>query len=241
MKLALINSAWEGAEKCQNCGVRNLVLFADLNQEDFKLIHLPIDDYDLDVGDTLYRELMQPQFIYTIRSGLVKLVHFLANGNYRIVRLLQQGDVGGMEALNGTPYLHHAIALQNTSVCRIPVDEIERLNRESPRLHKKLTARWQQVLSDADFWLAHLTMGPAKKRVANLLLYLEKNDNLASNRCFLLGREDMGALLGITTETASRVVAEFKRAGIIRPIPDLHYALLDKHKLMQIVDNENNC
>jgi CRP-like cAMP-binding protein len=231
MKLALINTVWEGAEKCQNCGIRHLVLFADLNQDDFNLIHLPIDDYELEVSETLYKESMRPQFIYTIRSGLVKLVHFLPDGNYRIIRLLKQGDVGGIEALNGTPYLHHAIALQKTSVCRIPVNEVERLNRESPRLHKKLTARWQQALSDADFWLAHLTVGPAKKRVANLLLYLGKSSDFAGNQTFLLGREDMGALLGITTETASRVVAEFKRAHIIRPTPDLHCAYIDIDKL----------
>ena len=28
-------------------------------------------------------------------------------------------------------------------------------------------------------------------------------------------REDMGALLGITTETASRIMAEFRRRGLI--------------------------
>jgi DNA-binding transcriptional regulator YhcF (GntR family) len=28
-------------------------------------------------------------------------------------------------------------------------------------------------------------------------------------------REDMGALLGITTETASRIMAEFKRRGLV--------------------------
>lgn len=40
---------------------------------------------------------------------------------------------------------------------------------------------------------------------------------LASGRedgaCELFGREDMGSMLGITTETASRIVAEFKRSG----------------------------
>jgi hypothetical protein len=34
--------------------------------------------------------------------------------------------------------------------------------------------------------------------------------------CPAIGREDMGALLGITTETASRVIAEFKRGGFLR-------------------------
>ncbi len=234
MNLALVNSAWEGADKCRNCGIRHLVLFADLNQEDFNLIHSPIDDFDLDAGETIYEESSPPRFVYTIRFGLVKLVHYLPNGNYRIVRLLKQGDIGGMEALTGTPYLHHAIALKNTSVCRIPIIEIDRLNRESPRLFKQLTARWQSVLADADIWLANLTVGSARKRVASLLLYLEQNDK--NNCSFLLGREDMGALLGITTETASRIIAEFKRDGIIRV--DRNHVCIEKNKLARLINDD---
>jgi CRP-like cAMP-binding protein len=233
MKLTRINSAWDGADKCRECGIRHLVLFADLNQEDFNLIHSPIDDYELDASETLYQESSQPQFIYTIRSGLVKLVHYLPNGNYRIVRLLKQGDVGGMEALNGTPYLHHAITLENTSICRIPTAEIEYLNQKSPRLFKQLTARWQKVISDADIWLASLTVGSAKKRVASLLLYLATSNDTEGDCSFLLGREDMGALLGITTETASRVTAEFKREGLIKE--DHHHVCIDSKKLEEII------
>jgi DNA-binding MarR family transcriptional regulator len=38
----------------------------------------------------------------------------------------------------------------------------------------------------------------------------------------LLTREDMGAVLGITTETASRTIAEFRRKGLIE--------LLEEHR-----------
>ncbi len=232
MKSEQIHTAWDGNEKCLNCGIRHLVLFADLNQDDFNLIHSPINDYDITVGETLYQETTPPQFIYTIRSGLVKLVHYLPNGNYRIVRLLQQGDVGGMEALNETPYMHHAIALEKTEICRIPVVEIETLSQKSPRLYKQLTARWKKVLSDADMFLGDLNAGSAKKRVANLLLYLSRSKS-NENESFLLSREDMGALLGITTETASRITAEFKREGVIQLLK--HKVVIDRQTLQDIV------
>lgn len=31
----------------------------------------------------------------------------------------------------------------------------------------------------------------------------------------LFSREDLGAMLGVTTETASRIIAEMKRSGVI--------------------------
>lgn len=214
MKSTAIKQAWNGAEKCRQCPIRELVLFADLEQDDFNLLHLPIDDFVVQPGENLYNENDAAKYVYTIRSGMVKLVRYLPNGNYRIVRLLHQGDLAGIESLNGSTYLHHALALQSTAVCRIPIEDIEELNNKTPHLYKQLTARWQKVQSDADIWLAELTVGNSKKRVANLLLYLASKS--LDNSIVLPAREDIGALLAVTTETASRITAEFKRLGYIQ-------------------------
>jgi len=169
MNSSLFNQAWNGSEKCKQCSIRELVLFADLQQDDFEQLHHPIIDLELTQGDTLYKEHQAPEFVFTVRSGAIKLIRYLPNGNYRIVRLLHQGDLAGIEALNHTTYLHHAIALQDTSICRIPIEDIEQINLHSPHLYKQLTARWHKVQCDADIWLAELTVGNSKKRVAHLL------------------------------------------------------------------------
>ncbi|NOR81290.1 MAG: cyclic nucleotide-binding domain-containing protein [Methyloprofundus sp.] len=230
MKTTLINQAWNGTEKCEQCPIRHLVLFADLQHEDFNQIHVPINDLEIDTGNTLYKEKEDAQFVYTIRSGMVKLVRYLPNGSYRIVRLLHQGDLAGIEALSSSPYLHHAVTLQNTSVCRIPIENIEQLNLNSPHLYKQLTARWQKVQNDADIWLAELTVGNSKKRVANLLLYLSHYST--DDYFYLPSREDIGAILAITTETASRIIAEFKRLGYLRT--EHQSAIINITKLKQI-------
>jgi len=217
-KLAALE-AWAGHLKCMNCSVRKLSLFADLNQQDFDLIHQPIDELDYDTGETIYQMTDSPTYVYTIRSGLVKLVHDLPNGTYRIVRIVRQGDIAGIEALNGTAYLQDAITLLPTSVCRIPREEIERLNNKSPRLCKQLTARWHQAISDADTWLSELNTGTSRRRVSSFLLYLDENKHLDhkkhSEACYIPSREDIGAVLAITTETSSRIIAEFRRKNWI--------------------------
>ena len=50
-------SAWRGTADCRNCGIRDMVLFADLNEEDFKLIHAPIDDLIIPAGEPLFHAL----------------------------------------------------------------------------------------------------------------------------------------------------------------------------------------
>ncbi|MCR6630977.1 MAG: Crp/Fnr family transcriptional regulator [Magnetospirillum sp.] len=211
MKRTQIDAAWQGTAHCEDCGIRDLVLFADLTEPDFNLIHLPIDEIAFDTGATIYSAGGDGATLYTIRSGLVKLVQYLPDGTQRIVRLLKHGSTAGLEAILGQAYEHTAIALQPTQVCRIPRQVVERLSRETPRLHTQLMQRWHAALRQADDWLTELSTGKAPQRLARLILQLMECDGSVT----LLSREDVGSMLGITTEHASRTVAEFKRSGVI--------------------------
>jgi CRP/FNR family transcriptional regulator len=213
MDRTAIQAAFLGNADCSRCAVRELVLFADLNAEDFHLIHRPIDDLHYPKEGLLYRQGDNGNALYTLRSGTIKLVQYAQDGTLRIVRLLRAGDVAGLEALLGRPYQHDAVALEPIRVCRLPVEVLQRLNQHTPRLHKQLMERWQRALAEADASLTELSTGPARARVARLLLRLASPEQL---ECALLGREDMGAMLGITTETASRTIAAFKREGLVQ-------------------------
>lgn len=229
-----IEIAWTGPPQCQQCGIRDLVLFADLQHDDFRLIHKPIDELRFKEGDRLYTPTDRPDHVFTIREGLAKLVQYLPDGGQRIVRLLKRGDVAGMEALLGQAYQHEAVVLEPLLTCRIPVSVVDRLSRETPRLHRQLLARWQQTVSNADTWLTGLSTGPARRRVARLLLCLATNQS--AERCYLPTREDIGAMIGSTAETASRVVAQFKRSGLLREL-DAKHVEVDMDGLERIAES----
>ena len=233
MRPQAIESAWQGPTQCRRCAIRHLVLFADLDREDFALIHQPIDELRFAVGEPLYRPADPPEHVYTVREGLIKLVRYLPEGRQRIVRLLRQGDLAGMEALLGRAYEHSAWVLEAVSVCRIPVAVVRRLADETPRLHQQLMARWQRALSEADAWLTELSTGPARERVARLLLRLA--DATTDKTCQIPSREDMGAMLAISTETASRIIAELKRGGRIQELEN-NRIRTDIQALSEIVD-----
>ena len=208
-----IQTAWQGPPQCEHCGVRHLVLFADLEQDDFALIHEPIDELHFDKGEMLYRSDEPADHVFTVREGVVKLVHYTADGDERIVRLLRRGDVTGLEALLGEPYHQHAVAIEPVLTCRIPANVVADISRRQPRFHRQLLMRWQRAVDEADAWLTDLGTGPVRTRVARLLLRLAENEPDAI--CFMPTREDMGAILGVTTESVSRATAELKRTGVI--------------------------
>ena len=214
MQTIKVGNSWDDAERCKSCGIREIVLFSDLKLSDFNKIHQPIDDVLYQSDSAIYEQSESIPFVYTIRSGLVKLIQYLDDGNYRIVRILGQGDLLGIESLNQQYTAHQAVTMGNVQLCCIPHSVINTLHHDTPRLHSALIEKWQDTIAKADRWITHLSTGKVKTRVIRLLLLLAETSK--GETFFMPSREDIGSMLGITTESASKVTAELKRRGILK-------------------------
>lgn len=211
---AFFNQDWSDGVDCNKCIIKKHVLFAHLTSEDLNQIHLPITDIELPLSEHLYSEGELGKYIYTIRSGLIKLEIKQANHSQKIVRLLSQGDITGLETLIGKKYHHTATVLEPCKVCKIPVEVIHNLQPHSKVLCEDIMERWDRSVCNADEWLAKLNTGKAKQRVLQFIVYLIKNSATAPEFA-LPSRNDMSSILGLTPETVSRIIADLKREDII--------------------------
>jgi CRP-like cAMP-binding protein len=225
---------WAGRADCIHCAIRNRVLFADLPVEALDHALSVIDDLVYAPNHMLYRTGDHRPVLYTVRRGLLKLVRFLPDGTERIVRLLKTGDVAGMETLVGSAYKHTAITLNEVEVCHIPLSAIEHLDLHAPHLAQQLMLRWQGAIDDADRTLVEFSTGTAETRIAHLLLYLSSLTGDATG--FELNRHDMGSLLGVTAETASRIMADLKRRGLVTELPGGSTFHCDREALAKVAD-----
>jgi CRP-like cAMP-binding protein len=204
---------WRGHSNCNDCG-GDCALFGDMPAADLNLIHAPFDDLRFSAGTPLFLQGDDVNGIFSIRSGMVKLNRINADGTQRIVRVLRPGNALGLEAMVNSQYEHDAIALTTVVACRIPLDVMAKLDRESPILHRRVLEQWHAALSDADQWFAELANGSARVRIARLLLKMRDATKPTNSVLFTL--EDIGSILGMTVETASRVINAFLREGKIK-------------------------
>ena len=209
-------AAWRGAADCRSCATHDLGLFAKLNDRDFGLIHSPIDVLGHAAASVLYAQGAEAQGVFCVRSGMLKLVRFSADGRQRIVRVLRVGDVAGLEALGTAHYDNQAVALSELSVCRIPLSVVHTLAGNSPRLHQSLMEKWQQQLREADDWLADMNFGTARQRVASLVLKMR--GHVDAQVVTLFSREDMGAMLDLKLETVSREISALVRDRVLEQL-----------------------
>ena len=222
--IACTNVEWIGRSDCEKCYVRRLVLFSELPDSAFKQLLQPIDHYLHSPDSVIYQADTHKKFVYSIRRGMVKLVHIAPDGSYRILRLLGPGTAIGLELLDGTDGYHHtAIAINQVDLCKIPVSTVRQLKHKHPILCEQIVQQLQDQLNLADRWIVALGAGTARQRVAHLLLILDEFFADENGAFILLNREDMAAIIGIAVETVSRVIAKFKRKKILYKTNDKFY------------------
>ncbi|MDD5297137.1 MAG: Crp/Fnr family transcriptional regulator [Rhodocyclaceae bacterium] len=202
-----------GQSRCGDCAARVSGLFSDLPESAFDTHHGFIEHFSLPAKSVLFREGDAGRYVYTLRSGVIKLVQRAPNGAPRIVGLMHKGDTVGLGALGGLPYRHGAEALEASEVCRIPVETLRLLRASHPQLAEQIFLRQQKSVDAANQIITLLSTGSAQGRVVRCILHTLSTDG--SDTCPAMCREDMAALISVTVETVSRIVADFKRQGLI--------------------------
>ncbi len=167
--------------------------------------------------EILYHQGDRADTAYFIVSGLLKFVAYLPNGRSRIVRLQRAGAALGLAGVQAKTYRHAAVAVTPVTALKVPFNLLQRVRRDDPQTYISLLEDWDDYLQDAaDTWITDFSTGPIRGRVARLLNYLWTLEAQANpDRLHLLTCEEMGSMLGVTSESVSRTLAEFKRQRIL--------------------------
>jgi CRP/FNR family transcriptional regulator, anaerobic regulatory protein len=227
---------WVGRADCKHCAIRYMMLFSDIDIENFDHILEPITNLGFASKAKVYGIGDEGKAIYSIRKGLIKLEQYLPDGTTRIVRLLGPGSIMGLETQVSNTYQHTAIALQELDVCRIPVASLVQLERENPVLSQHVMEHWERHLNLADQWIIKLSSGIIRKRVINFLLMIWDYCGNGRDTLKLLNYDDIAAITGTSRETVTRTIAELKASDVIQKGDSSKEIRCDIEKLQELVD-----
>ncbi len=170
-------------------------------------------------GQFIYHEGSQAMGLFCIQQGKVKLSKTAGDNKEQIVHLLREGEMAGYRALvAGSRYTHSAVALEDCVVCFVPRPNFLHLVQANQRFAAALMQLLALALGRAEQRMLHLAYKPVRERLAVALLQVQQafqQEGDALPFRVALGREDLAAIVGTAKETVSRLLSEFKEAGLI--------------------------
>jgi CRP-like cAMP-binding protein len=174
---------------------------------------------ELSAGQILYREGCFSDRLFAIGRGIVKLVAHMPNGRVRIFGLHGRGAVLGLvtPASACTTYNHTAIAVTTVDAEWAPLAQLRRIRRQCSEEYLQLVERHCEELKNAERWITEFSADTITCRIARVIRYLAELQQLPEpDAVELLTCQEMAEVIGVSTESASRVLARFKRLGILK-------------------------
>lgn len=205
---------------CANCRLSDLCLPISLNPDEIDQLDEIIErNRPLRKGEHLYRQRDPFRSVYAVRSGSFKSYVLGSDGHSRVTDFFLPGEIMGMDGISGRSHANSVVALEHSSVCEIPFSQLERLSQQLPNLQSRFFSLMGNEIAKDQRIHTLLSSYNAEERVVSFLLSLSTRyarSQQSPNRFLLhMTRSDIGAYLGLTLETVSRVFSNLQKKNVI--------------------------
>jgi len=198
--------------------MREFSTLKSLSKEELKKISDHKDSIDFKKGDVLFSEGNLLNGVYCIKEGVCKLTRLSSNGKEQIVRFVKGGDMLGYRSiLSEEPVTLTVTVMKDMRACYIPKKDIFDSIRENPNFSLDMMKVVCHDLRDANTTITNMAQKSVKERLADTLLFLKDTFGLNEEGflSIVLTREELSSVIGTATESAIRLLSEFKKNGVI--------------------------
>ncbi len=191
-------------------------------------------------NENIFGEGRTSHSLYFIESGIVKTYKTTESGKEFVTGIYKSGDfIGQLSLLSNTEtYIETATVLEDAEICGIPKGDFTKLLYGNKLVSNKFISMISNNLIDVQEHLVQMAFASVRQRAAKALLELYDKGIIKddANYGVSIPRDDFAGLIGTATETAIRMLTEFKEEGLIAVESRRRLVLLDKDKLKRIAD-----
>lgn len=204
--------------KCEQCIIKEFNSLKSLTREELLRVSACKTGKLYKKGQVIFEEGESINGVYCVKDGVCKLSKLSENGKDQVLKLVVKGGLLGKRSLVSEQITNlSATALTDMEMCFIPKSEIMADLAKNPNFTMDVLKTMAEDLKDSDDSLVDMAQKSVKKRMADTLLYILENfgtdDDGRLN--IVLSREDYASIVGTATESAIRILSQFKKEGFI--------------------------
>jgi CRP/FNR family transcriptional regulator len=221
--------------RCTDCLVKSIPA-EKLTDEELGILSNNCARISFRKGENIIKQGAFTTNIVYIKSGLVKEHMHGPNGKDEILKITKApAYIGVPSALGGRIHQYSCTALEPTSVCFIDLHVFNELLLTNTYFSRELILSLSRDLLEHFTHCVHKTQKQLHGSLAETILYLSEKIYRADSFRLSLTREELGALIGTTRETVTRILHEYTENGMIN-LQGKKRQILDKEMLQRISD-----
>jgi CRP-like cAMP-binding protein len=187
----------------------------------------------------IFREGDPVKGIYFVISGNVKVHKKWGRDKEVILRFASDGAILGHRGLDTKIYPISATVLEDAMLCYFDLDFFEASLKVNSEFTYQLMMFFVKDLQESENKMRNLAHMPVKGRVAQALIYLEKQFGLKDDEFIniRLSRQDLASFIGTTYETVFRVINELLSEKTVA-VHDKYIKIIDNEKLLLLTTDD---
>lgn len=227
---------------CRECSLNALCIPHGLSMEEIDEINRLIRrGRPIHRGDRVFEQGEPFAAIYAVRAGAIKVYTMSQSGEEQVIGFYLPGEVFGLDAIDQGKHQCSAKALETSTICEIPYEQLRDLSGKIPNLQSQMYRLLsREIRLDQNLQLL-LSKMSAEERLSSFLLnlairYQQRKLSPAAFR-LPMSRADIGNYLGLAVETVSRAFTRMQESGIIR-VDQREISIIDRQQLCHLADTE---
>ncbi|MGV8914221.1 MAG: Crp/Fnr family transcriptional regulator [Kaistella sp.] len=189
-----------------------------LTAEDFQRYLSERQSLKFRKGETIFEDGDSAKGVYFINKGTAKLSKQGVYGKEQILRFIKEGDLFGYRSLLcGENMQAKGEAMTEVETTFLPADFFVHLLEVDPKLSFVMLQKIAFELGESSNTVTFLAQKTVRERLAEILLLLEQKLGTDPEGFIKISltREEIANIIGTATESAIRLISEFKQDGLI--------------------------
>ena len=202
-------------------GLNQIPLLKILSAQDRQQVLGEMTETRYGKGQYIFREGDPTEYFHIVKEGSVKCVKSSLDGKECTLKVLMPGDLFCCDAsaFDGASHPGTAQPMGDVSVLRMKKEAYFKMLRANPDAAMEVIRYLGNRLNEAQEKAKVLALDSADQRLASLLVGLAERSGVQDPNGIRLSvrltRQDMANMVGVTTETAIRIMARFKTDRLV--------------------------
>jgi CRP-like cAMP-binding protein len=203
---------------CNECISNITNIFKHLNQKELDELNYIKSCNFHKRGEIIYHEGHRPTGVYCVSKGIIKLYKTGIEGKEQIIRFAKKGDIIGYRSiLSNELACTTAKVIEDASICFIPSESWLSLLHNNSGFSVDMMKFVCAELGHSNSFITDIAQKNVRERLAEVLLYLKSEFGVDEQGILQISltREELANITGTATESAIRLLSEFKDDKII--------------------------